>query len=62
MNDREMLECLLPAIAEIDGGCPNCVGDFIRQAHSIFEKEGLPYRLVVEKTYGAVLLEDTFTT
>ena len=44
MNEKELLESLIPAIAEIDGECPVCIENFCRKANLILEANQLPYR------------------
>lgn len=44
MNEKELLESLIPAITEIDGECPVCIGDFCKKVNSILEANQLPYR------------------
>ena len=44
MNEKELLESLIPAITEIDGECPVCIGDFCKKVNTILEANQLPYR------------------
>ncbi len=44
MNEKELLESLIPAITEIDGECPVCIESFCKRVNSILEANQLPYR------------------
>ena len=39
------LYMLVPAIVNIDGGCPHCIRSFIDETNSIFEMAGLGVKL-----------------
>lgn len=44
MNEKELLESLIPAIMKIDDECPVCIESFCQDMNSILEKIQLPYR------------------
>ena len=44
MNEKELLEALIPAITEIDGECPVCIENFCEEVNDILEANQLPYR------------------
>lgn len=44
MNEKELLESLIPAITGIDGECPVCIENFCRRTNLILEANQLPYR------------------
>lgn len=37
---KKLLEALLPAINDIDGGCTSCIGSFIKEANLSIRKLG----------------------
>ena len=43
MEAKEMLEALVPAILEIDGGCSSCIREFVDHTNNLMRQAGVPY-------------------
>lgn len=46
MIEKELLEALIPAIEEIDGGCSYCISEFIEAANRGLEEKGFSLRII----------------
>jgi len=44
MQAKELLEALVPAILEIDGGCNSCIREYVDHANKLMLQAGVPFR------------------
>ncbi len=44
MNEKEFMELIRPAVADIDSGCPECIWAFVCRVNELLKRAGSPYR------------------
>jgi hypothetical protein len=55
---REILNSLIPAIREIDGGCDNCIENFMSSSNLGFLRKKIPFHFSYGWEYYDVVLLD----